>query len=205
MAPRLASLMESKSLHAQLESLYFVVCFCTDVDSPELWNRYAGESAGCAIGFRTRDLLDESANVMRAMPIHYGVDHVSDIVASIVRHAESEISASGLNDLETAHFLTACAEVLGALAPQFKSKEYQHEQEWRVLCWNPKHVEAEVGSRTVNWREAPIPFINIAFPGSALVELVGGSRSTPTHVAQLQNILATYGSRVELRRSQVKA
>ncbi|WP_431681260.1 DUF2971 domain-containing protein [Kitasatospora sp. KL5] len=144
-----ASATEASSLRA------YTTCFCEHGDLLSQWRAYGG-AGGYAIGFRSRDLvrLSQSMSSLRFDKVSYGFGE-----------------AIGWGWLpEYLHAGLSLGDYLNALT-MVKHPAFREEQEWRLMLLGNEDSE------DLKFRISPVgivPYVSLAFPESAVVEVIVG-------------------------------
>jgi hypothetical protein len=114
----------------------FVACFSTTNDLERQWTEYADNQRGFVITFDNLVLTALNApNGMRLMPVEYGQDAQRSRARRAVDRALQDLRAADQHDLEwtiRARF-TLLATELFFLCTSFKSEDWRHECEWRMI------------------------------------------------------------------------
>jgi hypothetical protein len=219
-----ATIMRSAADHLDPGGLFlrkeahaaYLVCFCETGDLLSQWRAY-GSSGGFAVGFRTKDLesmqppvtnarrdeLDAAPEQLRPAPdrvrlvkVSYGPDAIQPVIDHVLQH----IAPRPRGHPGVTGFFRAKALVLPALAT-IKHATFAEEKEWRVIAMG------SVGEVTVRFRAEPlgvIPYMALAYPSSAITEIVVGPGPHP-EVRKLgaERLLANQGlGHIEVRLSE---
>ncbi|CAO3352052.1 DUF2971 domain-containing protein [Azospirillum melinis] len=118
----------------------FTISFSEEKDSLDQWRGYSGGTGGFAIGFNLTDLAFEQ----RLMKVCYNEDDqrqiVKDVIDEMAHYYEKSayFTSKFVKELLITQFCVSFARLIFTLAPQFKSKHWASEKEWRIILTSMK-------------------------------------------------------------------
>lgn len=113
----------------------FTASFSEEKDSLDQWRGYSGGTGGFAIGFDFSDLYYQQD----LMKVSYNEDDQHEMVDSLIddmlRYYEdvASFTSDKVRKILSSEFCITFSRVMFTLMPQFKSKHWSSEKEWRII------------------------------------------------------------------------
>lgn len=191
----------------------FIACFCAEPDNRHLWQRYAGDGAGCVLSFDARYMADHLGICIRR--VVYDPADLERFVQSGLGMLQAQFEEAPDNY----RCLSELANFFVSDLYAFKAPQWSAEREIRVSRLIHRNPAADGGLVDVGGHASdlsplgafdvkvrsdaygPTAYIELPFDGpgaGALREITLGSRCTPAQVAEFGQLKGVREGRVKL-------
>jgi hypothetical protein len=196
----------------------YVVSFCSSADESANWFHYGRSGRGCALGFRSADLVFPRSELVR---VAYDEAEQVEMVRALVSAVESEARslAESTDSPEVAARALGSGTILtkffcSTVAVRMKKKVFSGEQEWRLVTYDSRALattdRVPISFRAVGDRVNPYKVIRYGGASAFPLESIDLGYSSPMTVndAGLDTLLKeSLGSKrareIVIRRSEV--
>jgi len=173
----------------------YVACFCSGGEQAYMWQNYACEQTGCAIGFSYERLIAGATGGKKyaLFRVLYDRGAQEQAIEATLEHAFAiELTMNLCPNDHRKFWLNEVAIALISCVSRFKNPKWRCEQEFRLMVTDPPDIlKFESGGKSR---------IRVAFAPDAVRQVIRGARSGSDLDAQaIRNILTNHAYAVDVQ------